>query len=402
MTSGGVECLGWQAAPTACAGDPHNGRRRLLSTSVGLQPAGTPQTALVREGQGPVAFLASMLKVEHPMEAAPVLPRTAEEAYVRQGNDAHALIAWRLKVCMRILQWARELEPSRCEWAASLHPCVRAVVGHLHGPLLDKLTKAVNHGDAKYFDSLSAGRPALGKVESAGGIYQQKVKTAKCTLDAWLQGAPRTNKRIIASVKSSGDEILDALAWAKREKEIQTGVVRGPFRISEMDLDSIAVHPSFPVWERGLKGDWKVRNIDNLKASEGNDTVEAEEAYTPDDLDQARAAVRFSKELLGEDAVLEGFASDYSGAFRQNPLAPWQVPYMWSAVWHPGFKEVVLLQNLGQVFGGAGSQFNYVRDPSAMCAVMPGMLAIPMFHYSDDAWAVERATTALPAWSCWT
>ena len=64
-----------------------------------------------------------------------------------------------------------------------------------------------------------------------------------------------------------------------------------------------------------------------MKASQGNDTVEAEESYVPDDLDQARAAVRFCKELWGADVVLEGFTADYSGAFRQDPLHPEQVPY---------------------------------------------------------------------------
>jgi len=380
--------------------DVVDNRRHLLVTSVGLQPSGAPMSMLVPEGFGPAAFVSAMQEVEHPMAAAPVLPATAEEAYRKQGGDSLELISWRLKVCMRIAEWARELEPERRAWAASLHPTVHAVIGHLHGPLLEKATAAVGHGDKEYFRSLTAGRAALGKIQPAG-IYRPKARSAKMSLRDWLLDAPARNRRLIASVKSSGDEVLDALAWAKREKEIKTGAVRGPFRVTEVDLDVIAVHSSFPVWERGHDGDWKARNIDNLKASGGNGTVDTEEAYTPDDLDQARAAVRFCKELWGEAAVLAGFTSDYSGAFRQSPLSPDQVSYMWSAVWHPVWKEVVLLQNLAQVFGGAGSQFNYVRDPSAMCAIMRGMLAVAMFHYTDDAWAVERESTALSAWFCW-
>ena len=112
-------------------------------------------------------------------------------------------------------------------------------------------------------------------------------------------------------------------------------------------------------------------------------------------------AVRFCKELWGQSEPLAGFTSDYSGAFRQCPISPDQIPYMWSAVWHPGLQRPVLLRNLGQVFGGSGSQFNYVRDPAAMCAIMRHFFLVPMHHYTDDAWCVERASTARSAWFCW-
>ena len=102
---------------------------------------------------------------------------------------------------------------------------------------------------------------------------------------------------MLSRVRSSGDEELDALAWQKREKELATGAVRGPYRIEDVDLDTIALHPSFPVWERSATGGWKARNIDNLKASGGNDTVAMVEAYSPHDLDMVRAVVRFEKEL---------------------------------------------------------------------------------------------------------
>ena len=86
----------------------------------------------------------------------------------------------------------------------------------------------------------------------------------------------------------------------KREEEIATGAVQGPFRISEVDLDSIVLHPSFPVWARKNDGGWKARNIENLKTSGGNGTVAYSEAYTPDGLDMARAVVRCELEMWGQ------------------------------------------------------------------------------------------------------
>ena len=204
----------------------------------------------------------------------------------------------------------------------------------------------------------------------AAGVWRVAEKAAQVSLSEWFRDAPQRNVRIVKSVTPSGDSLLDQKAWEKRESEISTGAVQGPFSVSDVDLSAIAVHPSFPVWERGSQGQWKARNIENLNSSGANATVHTHEPYAPDDLDTARAAVRFCKELWGGDEPLAGFSSGYSGAFRQSPLSPAQIPYMWSAVWHPGRGEPVLLRNLGQVLGGAGTQFNYVRDPSAMCSVM--------------------------------
>ena len=98
---------------------------------------------------------------------------------------------------------------------------------------------------------------------------------------------------------------------------------------------------------------------------------------------------------------MAGFTSDDRGAFRQNPVHPEQIPFMWSVVWHPVWQEPVLLRNLGQVFGGAGSQFNYIRDPAATCTVMRSYFQVPMFHFSDDARCFERKATIGSAWFCW-
>ena len=62
---------------------------------------------------------------------------------------------------------------------------------------------------------------------------------------------------------------------------------------------------------------------------------------------------------------------------------------------------MVLLQNLEQVFGGAGSQFNYGRDPAAMCTIVRVLFEVAMFHYTDDAWCFEREESRLSAWFCW-
>ena len=193
-------------------------------------------------------------------------------------------------------------------------------------------------------------------------------------------------RELLKQVRPSGDNGVDRCAWAKREKELATGDVLGPFSVQDVDLNSIALHLCFPVWERAVDGGWKARSIENLKRSGGNSTVETFESCMPHELDTARAFIRFERQAWGPEVELSGFTSDCSGAFRQRPLHPDQVPYMWSATWHPEWQSPALLKTLGQAFGGAGSQLNCVRDPAAMCTIMQVMFAVCMFHYCEDAW----------------
>ena len=374
-------------------------RTQLLATS-GLQIAGSTSDPLVPEGIGPDKFLKVMRTIQHPMELPPVVPEDVMSALTSQGPGGIELIKRRLSLCMLVKEWSLELGQEREQWANSLHPDVRAVIGHLHGPLLDKLLRLVNHKDVDYMSSLSSGRRALGKIAPAG-IFRPVDRRAQIPLAEWIRQAPKRNKQLVAAMTSTGDADLDWAAWQKREKEIEIGAVQGPFRLGEVDLDIVAVHPSFPVWERSARGDWKARNIENLKASGGNNTVECVEAYVPHDLDVARSVLRAASNLWGPEVQLAGFTSDYRGAFRQCPIHPDQVDLMWSLTWHPGWREPVLLRNRGQVFGGAGSQFNYVRDPAAMCSIMRSLFCVAMLHYSDDAWCFEREDTVLSAWFCW-
>ena len=192
----------------------------------------------------------------------------------------------------------------------------------------------VDHADVEHMSSLTEGRCDLGKISPAG-LFRCEARPARVDLQDWDREAPSRNQKLLKQVRSSGDIALDAAAWSKCEEEIKSGAVKGPCRVADIDLDSIALHPSFPVWERAAAGGWKPRNIENWMASGGSDTVEVDEVYSPHDLDVARAVIWFQKAWWGEDQILAGFTSDYKGAFRQSPLHPEQVPLMWSATWHP-------------------------------------------------------------------
>eukprot|EP00959_Pyramimonas_sp_CCMP1952_P299458 6263339-Pyramimonas_sp.AAC.1 len=207
----------------------------------GLQPRSAGAAPLVPEGVGPRGFLEHVTTLERPMCGPPTLHASVEEAYRRQAADPEVVKRTRLQACALISEWANELEPEREAWAAALHPDVRRVIGHLHGPLLKKLVSESGHLDKAYFDSLCSGRPALGAIQPAG-LWRAAESAASVDLQDWIKEAPERNRRIVAGAKGSGDAALDQAAWSK----IANGAVEGPFSVSDVDLADVAVHPSFP------------------------------------------------------------------------------------------------------------------------------------------------------------
>ena len=137
-----------QTPDAACEDSAVQPARVNVVAGAGLQPAGGARGPLVPEGIGPKGFIDAMLSVAHPMEAPPALPKTAEAAYDQQSVNANSLVKRRWKVLARIEAWAREMAADREKWAQSLHPDVREVIGHLRGPLLEKLVKKSGADDS--------------------------------------------------------------------------------------------------------------------------------------------------------------------------------------------------------------------------------------------------------------
>ena len=99
----------------------------------------------------------------------------------------------------------------------------------------------------------------------------------------------------------------------------------------------------------------------------------------------AWAETRTWKEMCGGERALEGYRADNEMAFRQCPKDPDQADRTLEITWDPDNKKVVVVDVYGQPFGGALSQFNYVRDPAAMVAIARSLLKIAVAHYTDDA-----------------
>ena len=80
------------------------------------------------------------------------------------------------------------------------------------------------------------------------------------------------NKRVMARIKSTGDQRLDEEAHKKTMAEFEAGTSLGPFNsVSEIPANGVQLLPRFPIWERnGGAKDWKVRMVDDCKIGRQN------------------------------------------------------------------------------------------------------------------------------------
>ena len=242
------------------------------------------------------------------------------------------------------------------------------------------------------------GRKVLGEISEAE-VFPPFENPSEITVEQWTSSPLKRNLKMLNMVTSSGDVELDKAANVKTEKEVTGGYAKRR-KISEVNLSRVCITPRFPKWELKDTGEWAARNISDWKVSEGNKTVHMKRKYTPEDLATAHALIRVLKGTFGQQTPLSGFRADYSMAFRQNPTHPDQADITMEA-YYDVTDGPTLLETYGQPFGGKGSQFNYIRDPEAMCAIARTWLAMLMSHYSNDAWNIGTQTTAEQAYHLW-
>ena len=367
--------------------------------AAGQQPTGRAVGQLISDGLGYEGFLHAIRTVDHPIERQPQIAETVVNAIdiiQARGDGIHQ---WREMQMQKVREMAKALESQRAAWAGDLHPRVRRVIGHLHLPLIDWMVKETGHQDTNYIRSLCEGRAVVGDI-GRSYLFPEDPKPATIDVGSWATNPGARNRKILANIKPTGDDALDAMSWEKTQKEIEKGYCR-IMNESEYDLDTCCITGRFPKWERKADGTMSVRNISNWRESEGNSATSMNERYMPDDLTTAYNHVRVLKQVFGRDVILNAYKCDWAMAFRQTPTHPSQAHLTLEGTWDPTTGRAVVMEVFGQPFGGKGAQFNFIRDPAALVHFGRTFLALLVAHYSDDTWAIEPECTCDHSYRLW-
>ena len=105
-------------------------------------------------------------------------------------------------------------------------------------------------------------------------------------LDVSLEGLAEHNLKVLASVRSSGDSDADLLAWAKCQKEFESGGILGPGNsLGEIPFKDFRLLIRFVIHEQHGGQDPTVRCIDDCLMGMQNECAATTAAHRPCDLD---------------------------------------------------------------------------------------------------------------------
>ena len=248
---------------------------------------------------------------------------------------------------------AAELDHLREGYQKVLHPRVKALIGHLHLPLLDWLLREIGFEDEDYLASLMRGRPVLGQAADSSANVACWF-TCEVDLEEWAKNPRARNEQMLRKIRPSKDR-SDKAAWDKTKKAISKGYERGPYAIHRKNLDEVCFTPRFAKWEQKEDGSCTARNITDLKASGANSTVEVLRKYCPEDLTHALALHRAIREQMPVGTRIMGYRADWEMAFQQDPTDPTQAKLLVELQWNPERKAACATESDGSTIWRQGN-----------------------------------------------
>ena len=143
-----------------------------------------------------------------------------------------------------------------------------------------------------------------------------------------------------------------------------------------------------------------VRNIDNLVVGGQNSIAGTTAAHRPTDVDGLAAQTRADAEAYPEED-LQGWPSDFKGAFKQVPAVLLFLSLLVLVQYSPALKKPIYWLPLSQVFGSKMAPINFCRYPTWFCDTVAALFAVPMSHCVDDMISVEPAKVVESGWASW-
>ena len=183
---------------------------------------------LMPEGLGADEHLRVALNLQHPVARNVVLKPHIHHALDNQHSNPDDLVSYRRMVLDIVMRLAQLLVVAN-NWILSCVRCsLRPVLAQKNLAFMREICFVVQCPHFAAVLDLVWGLPIAGWARHSLNLVQ-KVSSAPRPLDVSLEGAAEHNLKVLASVRSSGDSDADLLAWAKCQKEFESGGLLGPW-----------------------------------------------------------------------------------------------------------------------------------------------------------------------------
>ena len=370
-----------------------------LRIAAGLQPPGRRMPTILPEGLGPDEHLRVALGVQHPVARRVLLKPHIHHALDNQHSDPNHLISFRYRLMELVLALANALRSAAQRILGFVHRDLWGVLSKKNIALMRELNFICRCPDFSAVIDLVWGLPMAGWARHCPNLVQ-KLSSLPKPFSEILGGVDEHNRKVLASVRSTGDREADELAWSKSQKEFDTGGLLGPWSsLAEIPFKVFRLLQRFVIHEQHGGQAATVRCIDNALIGGQNEFSATTAAHRPCDLDTWVALCRIVGSKFLEP--LSAITSDFKTAYRQVTSDPNQAHLWVIAMWCPVVCSVVFGAAVSQLFGSGTAPLNFSRYPSWCTWMVSILFLLPMEQCVDDLLSVERATTMLSGFHCW-
>ena len=227
---------------------------------------------------------------------------------------------------------ANELTAEELQWKASMPDHIANILKPKRLLLWKEFLLDIGYPDADVVSELSNGTELVGEVPTYG-IFEKTFKPAETTVESLCKAAKPIKRKQYYSCRSSGDAEIDELVWKKTQEEVELGWASGPLDVTDLPEDAI-VSRRF-----GLRQPGKIRLIDDLSASNVNQTVQCAESPKPQSIDFVAALLLTILKSSG-GAKIKGRSFDLKSAYKQLAIAESSLQFAFVTVYNPYKKKL--------------------------------------------------------------
>ncbi|CAE7034142.1 unnamed protein product [Symbiodinium sp. CCMP2592] len=335
----------------------------------------------------PEEFVARALSVQHPCHLESLLPSELVEAIrANHSKDVATLGRERTEMLKKWLARAEELETAESQFKGSFSSHRRQVLCNKRLLLMKEMLDSVGHEDEDLISDLSNGFDLTGPLPRSNA-FKNKYRPAAVAEETLRKSAGLVRGQVLASVKSSGDEIVDQGVLAATEKELAKGFIEGPVSASDIPSDGTVTH-RFGVIQGETEEGPKVRPIDNYLSSLVNSVVSQSEQVPVHTLDVVAGMLAMWLHLSPLKSLRAGLVCkcwDLSAAYKQLPLSDKSFEKdSFFVIFCPRTRKHVIYKQRVMPFGAKASVTAFIRCAFGIWRLGVKMFALVWSFYFDD------------------
>ena len=363
------------------AQEPVPGNARLLTTPT-MGDIASEGYKTIGVHRSPEEFMKQAIAAGHPGQSADELPGPMKEAvsFISE-HSPQAVAQHRSEMLRKMIARSVQLAEQEKELKRSMSLRRQQVLESKRLLLFGELLSEAGSKDSSLVGDMCNGFDLTGKLP-ASNHFNQKFRPAALPTEALRGIADRARSVLLASVKSSGDALVDEGVLKATLKEKDLGFLSGPIDAKSIPSGATLTR-RFGVFQRD-----KVRPIDDYKASLVNSAVTQVEIVTLHGIDHIAclaAALMSAAKRRGSSVQLVSKCWDLAAAYKQIPLSDEAYATdSYIVIYNPTTGKPEIYRQAVLPFGSIASVTAFLRCALGIWHIGSSLLKLAWTSYFDD------------------